>query len=112
MKKPLAYLACPYSHPDKAVREHRYRVATKTAGRLIKKGYTIFSPITHSHPIHEMSKLPTDWEFWKKQDMDYLSCCSRLFVIKIRGWRESVGVQEEIRIAIKSKIPIEYIRGS
>ena len=35
MKKSLVYLACPYSHPDRKVRESRFLTATLHTGALL-----------------------------------------------------------------------------
>jgi len=109
--RPLTYLACPYSSPDKSLVEWRYQQATKAAGWLLtKRGLNVFSPITHSHPLHKAAGgCPGDWKFWEKIDREYLSCSQRLVVLMLAGWRKSVGVQAEIKIAEEQGIPVEYL---
>ena len=48
MKKKI-YLAIPFS----GIEEKSFKAATEIAGLLISKGYIVFSPITHSHPINK-----------------------------------------------------------
>jgi hypothetical protein len=47
----MIYLASPYSHPDPAVREARFREACRAAAKLMRLGQPAFSPIVHGHPI-------------------------------------------------------------
>jgi len=107
--RPLVYLACPYSHDDYAIRVKRFNAVCRAAARLIREGEPmVFSPISHSHPISEHG-LPTNWEFWEPCDRAYLSCCHKLIVLKLDGWRESRGVTAEIEIASEMGIPVEYL---
>lgn len=49
----LTYLACPYSHPDRDVRQRRFDQVNAAAAWLILNEQMVFSPISHSHPISE-----------------------------------------------------------
>ena len=104
----LVYLACPYSHPDPAVRFMRAQQASRAAAELMKAGLAIFSPLSHSHSIAECG-LQGDWEFWEPVDRPILTQCERMIVLKLDGWEQSVGVAAEIKIADELDIPIEYI---
>jgi hypothetical protein len=108
MKNEIIYLAGPYSHPRAAIRRHRFELLNEKAAELSRAGNIIFSPISMSHPMAEYG-LPKGWEFWGKYDRAFLEVCSKLFVYKIPGWEDSVGVTEEIAIAKELEIPIEYI---
>jgi hypothetical protein len=102
--RPLTYLACPYSDPRDFVREQRFEACTLATVWLIKNhGLNVFSPITHSHPLHERG-LAGNWEFWKRIDTEYLNCSNRLVVLAIPGWKESTGVTAEIKIAQEQNI--------
>jgi hypothetical protein len=108
--RPLTYLASPYTHPEDLVREARFQLVTAIAAKLIRaKGWNVFSPITHSHPLHQLGGLAGDWKFWEKIDTEYLRISARLVVLKLDGWKTSTGVQAEIAIAKRLKIPIRYI---
>ena len=108
-EKPLVYLAVPYSHPDPKIKEWRFAQVNKMTAKLMKEGITVFSPISHCHSIAKHNALPTDWEFWKKFDIAYLSCSRKLLVYKLDGWETSVGIAGETKIANELGIPIEYI---
>lgn len=103
--KTMIYLACPYSHENVDVIRRRYELVTKVAGWLMMPDYplgryVVFSPITHSHPIAEMSNIPQfDWEFWQYQDFEMIRRCDELWVLGIPGWRESTGVTDELKLA-------------
>ena len=109
MSGPLTYLACPYSHADSAVRGSRFDMVNRAAARLMLAGELIFSPISHSHPIAEAGDLPRGFDYWEAFDRAYLAHCCKLIVLRLDGWRESVGVQAEIRIAGELGLPIEYL---
>lgn len=108
--RPLTYLASPYSHKDPAVIKDRVRGVTQATVWLIReKDWNVFSPIVHSHPLAEAG-LQGGWGFWKLIDTEYLSVSARMVVLAIEGWRESVGVQAEIKIAEGMGIPVYYMR--
>ena len=60
----------------------------------------------HSHPLVRFS-LPTDWEFWQRNDREHMRCCHQVVVLTLDGWRESQGVQAEMDLAIDMDLPIE-----
>lgn len=109
LPKPLVYLASPYTHKDEKIVEERFQKVAKKAAELMSQGLTIFSPIAMCHPMSVYGKIPGDWDFWKKFDTDYISCCNKLIVYKLDGWETSKGVQAEIKIAQEMGIPVEYI---
>ncbi len=104
----MIYLASPYSHPDPTVRERRFREACRAAAQFMRTGQAVFSPIAHGHCICTYG-LPTDWRFWEPFDRHQLARCDEVVVLTLDGWRESVGVQSEIRIAAEYGIPVRYV---
>jgi hypothetical protein len=107
--KALTYLAAPYSHPDRKVRLARFNAVNVAAGQLMRQGHLVFSPISHTHPIAEAGGLPLGWEFWAAFDRAYLEASRELIVLRLDGWRESVGVTAELAIAAELGIPVSYI---
>jgi hypothetical protein len=89
----------------------RFLRINKVAARYVADGEYIYSPISHTHPIAEAANgtLPRGWDFWGGYDRTMILCCDRLLVLQIDGWKESTGVQAEIKIAEEMEIPIEYI---
>jgi nucleoside 2-deoxyribosyltransferase len=104
----MIYLASPYSHLDIAVREQRFREACAAAVRLIAAGHVVFSPIVHGHPLVGHG-LPTEWAYWERFDRAHLVRCDEVVVLMLEGWRESVGVVAEIRIAEELGKPVRYL---
>lgn len=100
------YLAGPYSHPDPAVREERYRALSRAAADLIAMGHIVYSPISHSHAILACApehKLPTSWEYWREADSAFIKWADEVCIVPLPGWRESVGVKAEIDLALQLK---------
>ncbi len=104
----MIYLASPYSHPDTAIREQRFHAVCRMAARLMQQGDVVFAPIVHGHPLVGHG-LPTDWPFWERFDREHLRRCDELVVLRLDGWRESVGVAAEIRIAGELGKPVRFI---
>lgn len=103
MKK--VYIAIPY----KGLEEKSFKVTNGVAHKLMNEGYVVYSPISHNHPIVMQEGLPKGWDYWEKHDTAFIKWCDILFVCKLDGWEESVGVQTEIKIAKKLKKEIKYI---
>jgi nucleoside 2-deoxyribosyltransferase len=108
----MIYLASPYSDPDPAVREQRFRDACRATAALLKSGHAVFSPIAHSHALAEHHGLPTDWNFWERCNREHLERCEEVVVLMLDGWRESPGVQAEINIARELGKPIRVVESS
>ncbi len=107
--KKLVYLACPYSHDDANVRYKRYEAVNKVAAILMLQGHTVFSPISHTHPIACAGDLPKGWEYWQEFDRIYLAHSKSMTVLCLEGWEDSKGVQGEIAIAYELGLPITYV---
>ena len=105
----MTYLACPYSNPDKDIRQSRFTFANRAAYRLMKRGDCVFSPISHSHPVEVESGVINDGAFWMEQDVPILGKCTRLCVLTVPAWDKSPGVAKEIALATSMGIEIEYL---
>lgn len=105
----IVYLACPYASRHKELRDIRLTLVTEMAGLLMNTGQVIFSPLTHNAPISKAFELPNGWDFWSQIDLAFLSHCSHLLVLTLPGWKESTGVQAEIKAARAQGIPISYL---
>ncbi len=104
----MLYLASPYTHGEPRVRQERFEAACRATADLVRAGHVVFSPIVHGHPLVRFN-LPSDWEYWRDFDVEYLRHCSELLVLRLDGWRESRGVQTEIDLAIELGLPIRYL---
>jgi hypothetical protein len=90
------------------VREERFQAACRAASHLMRRGLHVFSPIAHSHPVLLAGGLPTGWEYWEAYDEAVLSTCRALAVLELDGWRDSRGVQGEVEISRRLKLPAYY----
>jgi hypothetical protein len=108
--RPLTYLACPYSTPNPEEKEWRYQQVTLAAAWLTDHyGLTVFSPITHSHPMHTIGCCKGDWSFWEKVDRDYLAVSNQLIILLLEGWDRSTGLNAELGLARDAGIPVHYL---
>ncbi len=103
----MIYLASPYSHPDPDVRHCRFRAVCKAAAVLIGQGNHVFSPIAHSHPISQFMEGEDSWDRWRAFDFRMIEQSEALFYLTIDGWKESVGVREEMIFATSLELPVE-----
>jgi nucleoside 2-deoxyribosyltransferase len=109
----IIYLAIPYTwDPAKS-----FEIANKVSALLMQQGYTVFSPISHSHPIADFlpENLRLDQQFWMYQDLPILSFCDEVWMVIIgdEGLEliaNSRGCQSEIREAKLKNKPIKYYR--
>jgi hypothetical protein len=105
----ISYLAGPYSSTQIHIRDRRYHQLSFVAAQLIKRGELVYSPVTACHNIAMDYELPTDAEFWLRQNLAFLSRCDRMYVLCLEGWEQSIGVKREIEFATERNIPIEYV---
>lgn len=105
----IIYLASPYSHEDKHVRELRYLQITEYAAKQVAAGNIVFSPITYGHVLSEHVDMPTTFDFWANFCLTFLDKCEEMHVLKLDGWDLSKGIAEEESYCRDNNIPIKYI---
>lgn len=105
------YLASPYSHPEKLVREMRYMAACKKTAEYATKGIAVFAPIVHSHPVadymDEADRM--NFDLWMKMDLPILRFASEMHILCLDGWRQSRGVKRETEFADSLGIPVRQV---
>lgn len=107
--KDLIYLAAPYSHENHIVVYQRVVWINAATAALFAKGLFVFSPITHTHPIKELTESKGSFEQWAAYDYAMLDRCQRLLVLTLPGWDKSKGVTAEIAYWQKRGLPVEYM---
>lgn len=105
----MIYLASPYTDRSNTVMENRYRMALEAAAELIQAGYCIYSPIVHFHPMACIYDMPRDFAFWEKITCDMLGWASEMWVLKLEGWDQSIGIMKEIEQAKENKQIIRFL---
>jgi len=103
------YLGSPYSKFPAGLDE-ACRQVQLAAANLMLAGVRIFCPIAHSHGIGKVGHLDNkDWTFWRAQDHPLMVGASAMIVLKMEGWRESVGLNDEIDTFTLAGKPILYL---
>ncbi len=110
MSDKLIYLASPYSHKDEHVRMIRALLVTAVGSMLIEEGIHVYGPITESYSYANINpKIDGKWEFWEEHDLLMIDKCDEVWVLQLKGWRESVGVNAEINYAKLHKKPLRFL---
>jgi nucleoside 2-deoxyribosyltransferase len=105
----LIYLASPYNDESADLREKRYQEACKACVWLMCRGWIVYSPIVHNHPLATNYDLPKGWDFWQRADTCTLERCDEMLILTIDGWDTSRGIKAERAFAIELKIPIQQM---
>ena len=87
----LFYMAHPYSAPTPEGEAANFKMANEYAAELIELGFEVYSPISHTHPIH--MEIAQDYERWMDLDKQYLYRCDALILCP--GWENSSGCKVE-----------------
>ena len=106
MKKPLIYLASPYSTDDPKLLAQRVETMELAVATLIRQNLIIpYSPILYTHPIVSFMDDDFDWYTW---DLEMLARCDGMIIVKLPGWETSKGVEIELNYCLKHNIPYVY----
>jgi hypothetical protein len=112
-KNGIYYLASPYTSKDKdkgqEIMKHRYLIVDEAGYKLMMKGFHLIEPIASTHHKAQRFNLPPDYAFWKERCKRMVFASDGVIVLKIDGWEESIGVQDEIKIANELGKPVLYI---
>lgn len=104
----IIYLASPYSHPDERVRTRRYIATREFVYDRLNAGFAVVSPIVYCHQFARDFSAPTDAKAWLHLNQELLLRCEEVWVLKLQGWDESVGVLGEISTAKFLGLPLHY----
>lgn len=105
----LAYLATPYTHRLKRMRDARAQAVTLMSATLTLDKLVNYSPITHEAEKRKLMELPHTWGFWRYVDLTFIDHTDEVWVLCLEGFKESTGVSAEIRYAKKTNKPVKYI---
>jgi nucleoside 2-deoxyribosyltransferase len=107
----LIYLASPYTPINGESIGDRVAAACRAAAKLMRDGYSVFSPVAHSHMICEYMPdvYRLDHAFWMRQDLAVLRHCDVVTVLKLPGWERSKGVGIEINEAVALGKAVTYM---
>lgn len=108
MKSNLIFISTPYSHPDRLVMIDRFETTCQVVAKLLNQGKFPISPIVHGHPTTHYG-VRGDWEFWNNYCHEFIIASHIVYVVDMEGWRESTGVQAEIKFAKEINKPVYLI---
>lgn len=92
----FVYVASPYTKYSGGI-DKAFDEAAMLTAELVKGGMSVYSPISHCHPIAMAGGIdPLDWELWMKQCDAMMKAAVACVVLKMDGWQESKGVAMEI----------------
>ncbi len=103
------YLSSPYTHSDPEVVNKRYERVLEIAVQLMS-AYYLIEPIAMSHEKSKRFELPTNYEFWKELNENWILKSDGVIVCMMDGWKESKGVQDEISFAKEQGLPVYYLK--
>jgi len=104
--KGFYYFAHPYTCRDKdgnfvsEGEQANFELCNQRAARLIELGYNIYSPISHTHPIHRASPVflgRHEHEAWYVLDNEFIAKTQFDGIILAPGWENSSGCVNECR---------------
>jgi len=105
----MIYIAAPYSHPDEEVIEHRMKVVQRAIAKYMSLGVHALSPLLAHHVLNEGIELPTNYEFWQDYCKDILVRCDSMKIITLPGWKESIGIADEIKCCQRNHMPFSNV---
>ena len=105
----LIYLASPYTDEDFAIQEQRWKQACAATAHFIQRGYIVYCPIAHCHPIDIAARGTITYDQWIEHSDTMLALCNVLYVLMLKGWVKSNGVAGEIEKAKQQSMPILYV---
>lgn len=105
----LIYLASPYSHEDRAVRNERFAMACIAAATMMRQGMMVYSPIAHTHSIAECGELPKGHQFSREFDERMIATCDELWVLMLPRWEKSDRVRRQVEYARSIGKPISLV---
>jgi len=102
----MIYLGQPYSSPDLELVKTRVIFAEGVCAALNANGIHVYSPIVHWHSICRRFDMPSDAAHWEKTDFHFIEASSAFYILAIPGWVRSIGLEAEVRHAVKLLKPI------
>ena len=92
------YVLSPFSNYARG-HQQAFKDAVRFTASLHKAGVRAFSPIAAGYPMSKagLEAEASDLNFWMWVNEPYMRACHGGIVAELPGWRESVGVAEEIK---------------
>jgi hypothetical protein len=101
---PLIYIAGKYSALTREGERENVMAAARIALEVIKRGYAVFCPHTHSETINFLADGTLGYAQWMRVDLAILAQCDALLLLP--GWDHSRGAIRECDCADALGMPI------
>ena len=101
----MIYIACPYWHPELKVRDSRRKIAMAYADKLTRSGVLNYSPLTYTER-YANNEIPEN--YWIRHGLEMVKACDEMHILCVPGWRDSKGIQGELRAAKENNLKIVY----
>lgn len=109
----LIYLASPYTHKSKYVRNQRRLANQAACAFFTDEAYPnilVYSPLAHWGQIADQYGLPPDFDFWAQRDFFIIQKSSAVWVLPLDGWQNSKGISLELEYARDINRPVQFIQ--
>jgi len=103
----ILYVASPYTHVEAEIRDARFAAVCRAMVKLIADGWLAYSPIAHTIPLNQHGGAGSTWQDWSDYDLRFIRQCHAGFaILKLDGWKISVGVTAELEAARRWELPL------
>jgi len=102
----MVFIASPYWHENKSIRDKRRKQVTEYAHRLAEKGIKNYCPLAYSEGFPEVGE-----GYWIEHGLEMIKICNMVIVYCLQGWEKSKGIKGEVKKAEKLGIPVCYAEG-
>ena len=103
------YLATPYSRYAAGL-DAAFIAACEITASLISRGYSVYSPIAHTHPVALHGNIdPLEHSIWLPFNASMMKASHGLIVAELPGWESSVGVWHESNYFSAAGKLIDYL---
>lgn len=91
--------------------KHRRRALEAYIAGKIKKQFKVcvVPPIAISATMADICSFGHGFDEWAGDDYTHIYSCDEVWVLVSEGWKESYGVQSEIKYAKSIGLPVRYI---
>lgn len=108
------YLTSPFTHSSKKIMNGREKAVAIAAARLTKRfngSLAIIQPIVQSYRMNQVCPglFGASFEAWQEIDFEFILGCHELWVLKLKGWKDSTGVRAEIAYAKQNGLLVQYL---
>jgi capsule polysaccharide modification protein KpsS len=103
------FIISPFTHEDDSIVQQRVELTETYVANLIKQGLTVQSQIAMLYYLTTKHDIPITYDFWRKYCHQMLEACEQVHVLCLDGWEQSVGVDDEIKLARRLNKRITYV---